>query len=592
VPTIEASGSTPAAAGGDEAVRVFMSYRRTDDINFTGRFHDKLVGVFGEANVFRDIDSIPAGTRFEDVINDHLAGVDAVVAMIGPTWSARLGSPSDFVRMEIAQALRSGTPVIPVLIEDTAFPARESLPDDLQPLLDRQAVRVRRDPDFHRDAARVIEGVREAVESKREREAELRRAAEEEAAQKRAAVEMEEARAARRRELEAQLARADARAAEERRAAEALEQERAERLAELTRLEEEMTRRRIDDERARLAAIAESQAQRERDAAAAATLASDLRSELAELDQAGPDQLIDPKAPEVAEAELLPAEPPRAEPVSAVLPEDEPTAPAAPVVPPHSDVTAAPDDRARTSPWFPSRTADWIGCVLIVVATIWAVWAMFRRELDGANALSFPWGIDVAAVSLTAALLLPLLCFRYPFHPAAVSAGASLGYLAFQGFPWADWFWNDEHSGDPFPTYMVFIAVVLLATWFAFRIGRREHTEPVRHRPSYVLQIVGSVAAAVAVLFFADLLYDWTGYYTPRVWVVYFVGTVAMIALSTLRSRDASISLALTSAACCLTFLAYVIHVDFWRARAWNVVIASGIVAATAIWRYRRPRNV
>ena len=43
-----------------------MSYRRTDDANFTGRFHDKLIGVFGDANVFRDIDSIPAGTRFED----------------------------------------------------------------------------------------------------------------------------------------------------------------------------------------------------------------------------------------------------------------------------------------------------------------------------------------------------------------------------------------------------------------------------------------------------------------------------------------------------------------------------------------------
>ena len=29
---MEPSGSTPTASGGDEAVRVFMSYRRTDDI--------------------------------------------------------------------------------------------------------------------------------------------------------------------------------------------------------------------------------------------------------------------------------------------------------------------------------------------------------------------------------------------------------------------------------------------------------------------------------------------------------------------------------------------------------------------------------
>ena len=149
--------------GGDDAVRVFMSYRRTDDANFTGRFHDKLIGVFGDANVFRDIDSIPAGTRFEDVINARLADVDAVVALIGSTWAGRIDASSDFVRMEIAHALQSGTPVIPVLIEDTAFPTPDALPDDLKPMLDRQTVRVRRDPDFHRDAARVIDGVREAV---------------------------------------------------------------------------------------------------------------------------------------------------------------------------------------------------------------------------------------------------------------------------------------------------------------------------------------------------------------------------------------------------------------------------------------------
>ena len=60
MPTLGTSGSPTGVDGDDDAVRVFMSYRRTDDANFTGRFHDKLIGVFGDANVFRDIDSIPA----------------------------------------------------------------------------------------------------------------------------------------------------------------------------------------------------------------------------------------------------------------------------------------------------------------------------------------------------------------------------------------------------------------------------------------------------------------------------------------------------------------------------------------------------
>ena len=179
MPTLGTSGSPTGVDGDDDAVRVFMSYRRTDDANFTGRFHDKLIGVFGDANVFRDIDSIPAGTKFEDVITARLADVDAVVALIGATWDARIGSPSDFVRMEIAHALQSNTPVIPVLIEDTPLPTPDGLPDDLKPMLDHQTVRVRRDPDFHRDAARVIDGVREAVNVQRERDAAARRAADE-----------------------------------------------------------------------------------------------------------------------------------------------------------------------------------------------------------------------------------------------------------------------------------------------------------------------------------------------------------------------------------------------------------------------------
>ena len=185
MPSLGSSGSPTGVDGGDDAVRVFMSYRRTDDANFTGRFHDKLIGVFGDANVFRDIDSIPAGTRFEDVINARLADVDAVVALIGPTWAGRIDSPSDFVRMEIVHALASATPVIPVLIEDTPFPTADTLPDDLKPMLDRQTVRVRRDPDFHRDAARVMDGVREAVNAGRERAAALRRVAEEQAQRER-----------------------------------------------------------------------------------------------------------------------------------------------------------------------------------------------------------------------------------------------------------------------------------------------------------------------------------------------------------------------------------------------------------------------
>ena len=70
-------------------VRVFMSYRRADDRHFIGRLHDRLCVAFGEEKVFRDIDSIPPGTNFRQVILRTLDEVDAVVAVIGPNGPAR-----------------------------------------------------------------------------------------------------------------------------------------------------------------------------------------------------------------------------------------------------------------------------------------------------------------------------------------------------------------------------------------------------------------------------------------------------------------------------------------------------------------------
>ena len=68
---------------------MFLSYRRSDDINVVGRFHDHLLESFGEDNVFRDLDSIHGGSNFPRVIKEEMGRIDAVVAMIGPTWGGR-----------------------------------------------------------------------------------------------------------------------------------------------------------------------------------------------------------------------------------------------------------------------------------------------------------------------------------------------------------------------------------------------------------------------------------------------------------------------------------------------------------------------
>jgi TIR domain len=221
---------------GTAPTRVFMSYRRADDHNFIGRLHDRLCGAFGDDMVFRDIDSIPGGANFRSVILRTLNEVDAVVAVIGPRW-VRDTTPgqesADYVYLELAEALKQGKPVIPVLMEGTPMPRPDLLPADLRPLTEINAISVLADPAFRRDSARLIDVVRNVIATDRERIAEERRATEE---------------SARRVEVE--------RLERERLAEQLREEERAVR-ARLAELEEAATRRQIEAERARLDAIAE-----------------------------------------------------------------------------------------------------------------------------------------------------------------------------------------------------------------------------------------------------------------------------------------------------------------------------------------------
>ena len=102
---------------------IFVSYRRDDAAGHAGRLCDDLADRFGAAEVFHDIDSIAPGEDFVSSIQRAISSADVVLAVIGPDWAMvsdsqgqpRLSDPADVVRMEIATALRTGKPVIPVL---------------------------------------------------------------------------------------------------------------------------------------------------------------------------------------------------------------------------------------------------------------------------------------------------------------------------------------------------------------------------------------------------------------------------------------------------------------------------------------------
>jgi hypothetical protein len=163
-----------------EPMRLFLSYRRGDSAHLVDRMYVSLVEAFGRDSVFKDIDSVPLGADFRQVIEEAVAGCDAVLVIIGSKWltaseagQRRIDDPKDFVRMEIETAFARDIPVIPVVEDPAQLPKPEQLPSSLQQLAFRQSGVVRRDPDFERDMGRLIrqlhEGSRQPFRSLEER---------------------------------------------------------------------------------------------------------------------------------------------------------------------------------------------------------------------------------------------------------------------------------------------------------------------------------------------------------------------------------------------------------------------------------------
>lgn len=146
--------------------RIFISYRRADSAMAAGRLYDHLVDHFGDENVFMDIDDIPPGEDFVQVLERAIATCDHVLVVIGPDWLSstddigreRLADPSDFVRLEIAAALERGARVIPVLVSGARMPSARDLPPDLDRLARRQAVRLANES-FRYDVGRLIAAI-------------------------------------------------------------------------------------------------------------------------------------------------------------------------------------------------------------------------------------------------------------------------------------------------------------------------------------------------------------------------------------------------------------------------------------------------
>ena len=160
-------GPTPSPHAATGGKGVFISYRRGDSADITGRIYDRLVQHFGKDFIFKDVDSIPLGIDFRQHLDRAVGQCRVLLAIIGRGWleakteagGRRLDDTRDHLRIEIEAALRRDIPLIPVLVQGAVIPPEQDLPSSLQTLAYRNALAVRPDPDFHRDMDRLIQGI-------------------------------------------------------------------------------------------------------------------------------------------------------------------------------------------------------------------------------------------------------------------------------------------------------------------------------------------------------------------------------------------------------------------------------------------------
>ena len=149
---------------------VFISYRRGDSAGHTGRLYDHLRERFGKDLIFRDIDTIEPGADFVDAVELGIKDCSTLIVVIGSRWltakdagGRRLDDSNDFVRVEIASALKAGLRVIPVLVKGADMPSAAMLPENIAALARRHALELS-DSRWDYDMGRLIDALAPIIE--------------------------------------------------------------------------------------------------------------------------------------------------------------------------------------------------------------------------------------------------------------------------------------------------------------------------------------------------------------------------------------------------------------------------------------------
>ncbi len=145
---------------------IFINYRR-ESVHVVDHVHQKLTFVAADGEVFIDREDIRPGVDFPRRLKEAMDEAHLVLAFVGRDWVSiqdprtfqrRLDMASDWVRVELEQALQQGKKIIPVLIEGAKPLSAVHLPDSLKRLAEFQAVTLSIER-FREDVDKLVEEI-------------------------------------------------------------------------------------------------------------------------------------------------------------------------------------------------------------------------------------------------------------------------------------------------------------------------------------------------------------------------------------------------------------------------------------------------
>ncbi len=150
--------------------KIFINYRREDSRWNSVALYQELIKYFPKENIFKDFNAIEPGKAFRKEIEEALASCNVLLVLISEQWldikdskgNIRIHNANDFVRIEIAAALKRDITVIPVLFNNAVLPQPEDLPDDLKSLAERQAIEID-NTRFETDTKRLVDTIKKVL---------------------------------------------------------------------------------------------------------------------------------------------------------------------------------------------------------------------------------------------------------------------------------------------------------------------------------------------------------------------------------------------------------------------------------------------